>query len=150
MNESDIAKLLSSVPLFTQIEHHDLELVAARMKEVHFEPGRVIAKQGDSGVGFHLIVEGDAEVSGDGVPKHTIGAGGYFGEIGLIDGGVRSATVTAATELTTLALVGLPADVGQPRVRQGTVARVVPARARLPGVRRGQLATRVRLPRAAR
>ena len=44
-------------------------------------------------------------VSGDGVPKHTIGAGGYFGEIGLIDGGVRSATVTAATELTTLALV---------------------------------------------
>jgi CRP-like cAMP-binding protein len=105
MEESEIAKLLSSVPLFTQIEQHDLELVAARMKEVHFEPGRVIAKQGDSGVGFHLIVEGDAEVSGEGVPRHTIGAGGYFGEIGLIDGGVRSATVTAATELTTLALV---------------------------------------------
>ena len=39
MNESDIAKLLGSVPLFTKIEHHDLELVAARMKEVHFEPG---------------------------------------------------------------------------------------------------------------
>ena len=105
MQESEIAKLLSSVPLFTQIEHHDLELVAARMKEVHFEPGRVIAKQGDSGVGFHLIVEGDAEVSGEGVPRHTIGSGGYFGEIGLIDGGVRSATVTASTDLTTLALV---------------------------------------------
>jgi CRP-like cAMP-binding protein len=105
MQESEIAKLLSSVPLFTKIEQHDLELVAARMKEVHFEPGRVIAKQGDSGVGFHLIVEGDAEVSGEGVPKHTIGAGGYFGEIGLIDGGVRSATVTATSDLTTLALV---------------------------------------------
>jgi len=105
MNESDVAKLLSSVPLFTQIEHHDLELVAARMKEVHFEPGRVIAKQGDSGVGFHLIVDGEAEVSGEGVPRHAIGAGGYFGEIGLIDGGVRSATVTAKSDLTTLALV---------------------------------------------
>ena len=105
MEESEIAKLLSSVPLFAQIEHHDLELVAARMKEVHFEPGRVIAKQGDSGVGFHLIVDGEAEVSGEGVPRHSMGAGGYFGEIGLIDGGVRSATVTAATDLTTLALV---------------------------------------------
>ena len=105
MEESEIAKLLSSVPLFAQIEQHDLVLVAARMKEVHFEPGRVIAKQGDSGVGFHLIVDGEAEVSGEGVPKHLMGAGGYFGEIGLIDGGVRSATVTAATDLTTLALV---------------------------------------------
>lgn len=105
MEESEIAKLLSSVPLFAQIEQHDLMLVAARMKEVHFEPGRVIAKQGDSGVGFHLIVEGEAEVSGEGVPKHSMGAGGYFGEIGLIDGGVRSATVSAATDLTTLALV---------------------------------------------
>jgi len=105
MEESEIAKLLSSVPLFAQIEQHDLMLVAARMKEVHFEPGRVIAKQGDSGVGFHLIVEGQAEVSGEGVPKHSMGAGGYFGEIGLIDGGVRSATVSAATDLTTLALV---------------------------------------------
>jgi len=105
MEESEIAKLLSSVPLFAQIEQHDLMLVAARMKEVHFEPGRVIAKQGDSGVGFHLIVDGEAEVSGEGVPKHTMGAGGYFGEIGLIDGGVRSATVSAATDLTTLALV---------------------------------------------
>ena len=105
MEENEIAKLLSTVPLFAQIEQHDLVLVAARMKEVHFEPGRVIAKQGDSGVGFHLIVEGEAEVSGEGVPKHSMGAGGYFGEIGLIDGGVRSATVAAATELTTLALV---------------------------------------------
>ncbi|HEX3300009.1 MAG TPA: cyclic nucleotide-binding domain-containing protein [Actinomycetota bacterium] len=105
MEESEIAKLLSSVPLFTQIEHHELELVAARMKEVHFEPGRVIAKQGDSGVGFHLIVDGEAEVSGEGVPRHSMGAGGYFGEIGLIDGGVRSATVTASSDLTTLALV---------------------------------------------
>ena len=105
MNESDVAKRLASVPLFAKIEHHDLELVAARMKEVHFEPGRVIAKQGDSGVGFHLIVDGEAEVSGEGVPKHAIGTGGYLGEIGLIDGGVRSATVTAKSDLTTLALV---------------------------------------------
>ncbi len=105
MDRAEMTKRLGSVPLFAQLEPHALELIAARMKEVHFEPGRAIAKQGDSGVGFHLIVDGEAEVSGDGVPVHKIGAGGYFGEIGLIDGGVRSATVTAASDLTTLALV---------------------------------------------
>jgi CRP-like cAMP-binding protein len=105
MDRTEMTKRLSSVPLFAHLESHALDLVAARMKEVHFEPGRAIAKQGDSGVGFHLIVEGEAEVSGDGVPLHRIGAGGYFGEIGLIDGGVRSATVTSVDDLTTLALV---------------------------------------------
>jgi CRP/FNR family cyclic AMP-dependent transcriptional regulator len=106
MDRSEMTKRLASVPLFARLEPHDLDLVAARMKEVHFEPGRAIAKQGDSGVGFHLIVDGEAEVSGDGVPRHTIGAGGYFGEIGLIDGGPRSATVTATSDLTTVSLVG--------------------------------------------
>ena len=105
MDRNEMTKRLGSVPLFAQLEPHDLDLIAARMKEVHFEPGRAIAKQGDSGVGFHLIVDGEAEVSGEGVPRHSIGAGGYFGEIGLIDGGVRSATVTAVSDLTTLALV---------------------------------------------
>ena len=105
MDRTEMTRRLGSVPLFAHLEPHALDLVAARMKEVHFEPGRAIAKQGDSGVGFHLIVDGEAEVSGDGVPVHRIGAGGYFGEIGLIDGGVRSATVTSVGELTTLALV---------------------------------------------
>ena len=105
MDRTEMTRRLGSVPLFAHLEPHALDLVAARMKEVHFEPGRAIAKQGDSGVGLHLIVDGEAEVSGDGVPVHRIGAGGYFGEIGLIDGGVRSATVTSVGELTTLALV---------------------------------------------
>jgi CRP-like cAMP-binding protein len=105
MNRAEMAAKLGSVPLFANLEASDLDAIAARLKEVHFQPGRAIATQGDTGVGFHFIVAGEAEVSGDGVPAHRIGPGGYFGEIGLIDGGVRSATVTAATELTTLALV---------------------------------------------
>jgi CRP-like cAMP-binding protein len=105
MDRTEMAALLGSVPLFANAEAADLDLIAGRMKEVHFQAGRAIATQGDSGVGFHLVVAGEAEVTGDGVPTHTIGPGGYFGEIGLIDGGTRSATVTALTELTTLALV---------------------------------------------
>jgi CRP/FNR family cyclic AMP-dependent transcriptional regulator len=105
MDRREMAALLGSVPLFANMEPADLDSIAGRMKEVHFETGRAIARQGDAGVGFHLIVDGEAEVSGEGVPVHRIRRGGYFGEIGLIDGGPRSATVTAATELTTLALV---------------------------------------------
>jgi len=105
MDRAEMAAKLGSVPLFTKLQPSDLDAIAGRMKEVHFQEGRAIATQGDTGVGFHLIIAGRAEVTGEGVPKHEIGPGGYFGEIGLIDGGVRSATVTAVTELTTLALV---------------------------------------------
>lgn len=105
MEPDDIVSRLRGVALFANLGPAELDSIARRMKEVHFEAGRAIATQGDAGVGFHLIVEGEAEVTGEGVPRHRIGAGGYFGEIGLIDGGVRSATVTATTDLTTLALV---------------------------------------------
>jgi CRP/FNR family transcriptional regulator, cyclic AMP receptor protein len=105
MDHDEMVTRLRGVALFASLGEEELSSIAKRMKEVHFQAGRAIATQGDAGVGFHLIVDGEAEVSGDGVPRHTIGAGGYFGEIGLIDGGVRSATVTATSELTTLALV---------------------------------------------
>jgi CRP/FNR family transcriptional regulator, cyclic AMP receptor protein len=105
MDQDEMARRLGAVPVFADLDEPELHSIAGRLKEVHFEAGRAIATQGDTGVGFHLIVDGEAEVSGDGVPTHTIGSGGYFGEIGLIDGGPRSATVTAHTDLTTLALV---------------------------------------------
>lgn len=105
MDQSTIVELLRSVPLFSSLPDHDLKQVADRMKEVHFPSGTAVAKQGETGVGFHLLVEGTAEVSKNGTRLTTLSHGGYFGEIGLIDGGVRSATVAAASDLTTLALV---------------------------------------------
>jgi CRP-like cAMP-binding protein len=105
MDHDQMVNRLRGVALFANLGDAELSSIANRMKEVHFGPGRAIATQGDAGVGFHLIVDGEVEVSGEGVPTHSMGAGGYFGEIGLIDGGVRSATVTASSELTTLALV---------------------------------------------
>jgi CRP-like cAMP-binding protein len=106
MDQSTIVELLRSVPLFSSLPDHDLKQVADRMKEVHFPSGTAVAKQGQTGVGFHLLVEGTAEVSKDGTPLATLAHGGYFGEIGLIDGGPRSATVTATSDLTTVSLVG--------------------------------------------
>ena len=55
--------------------------------------------EGSGGAAFFLIDSGEASVSCKGVPLATFGPGDYFGEIALIDGGPRSATVTAATDL---------------------------------------------------
>jgi CRP-like cAMP-binding protein len=106
MDQATIVELLRSVPLFSSLPDHDLSQVADRMKEVHFTEGTSVAKQGETGVGFHLLVDGTAEVVKNGQALTTLTRGGYFGEIGLIDGGPRSATVTATTDLTTVSLVG--------------------------------------------
>jgi CRP-like cAMP-binding protein len=55
--------------------------------------------EGSGGAAFFLIESGEAIVSKKGIHLATLGPGDYFGELALIDGGTRSATVTAATDL---------------------------------------------------
>jgi CRP-like cAMP-binding protein len=104
MDEQGAIERIRSVPLFSGFGEKELQRVAAIVKEVSFPAGKDIAKQGESGVGFHMIVEGQATVSVDGVVHATLEPGSYFGEISLIDGGPRSATVTAKTDLKTVSL----------------------------------------------
>jgi CRP-like cAMP-binding protein len=104
MDQQQTIERIRSVPLFSEFGDKDLHRVAAIAKEVEFPAGKVIAKQGETGVGFHMIAEGEATVSVDGVDHAALGPGSYFGEISLIDGGPRSATVTAKTELRTVSL----------------------------------------------
>ncbi len=104
MDQQGTIERIRSVPLFGDFGDKELHRVAAIAKEVEFPAGKVIAKQGESGVGFHMITEGEAIVSVDGVDHATLGPGTYFGEMSLIDGGPRSATVTAASDLRTVSL----------------------------------------------
>jgi CRP/FNR family transcriptional regulator, cyclic AMP receptor protein len=104
MDQQGAIERIRSVPLFSDFGDKELQRVAAIAKEVEFPEGKVIAKQGESGVGFHMIAEGEATVSVDGVDHGTLGPGAFFGEMSLIDGGPRSATVTAATDLKTVSL----------------------------------------------
>ena len=69
------------------------------MKERVFNEGDTISAEGQSGIGFFIIDEGEASVSVKGDERGTIGPGAYFGEIALIDDGPRSATITAKTPL---------------------------------------------------
>jgi CRP-like cAMP-binding protein len=63
-----------------------------------------VVEEDRSAIGFHLILEGTAETSTGGTVLSTLAAGDYFGEISLLDGQPRSATVTATSDLTTLAI----------------------------------------------
>ena len=91
--------LLRSVPIFSELEKKDLELIANTFRERTFAAGEEIAKEGERGIGFFVIESGSASVTQGGVRRGSLGAGDYFGEIALIDEGARSATVTADTDL---------------------------------------------------
>lgn len=95
-----VADELKQVPLFSELSQRQLRKLARDFKERQFRPGFAVVRQGHmSGVGFFIIVEGEASVSVDGTEVARLGPGEYFGELALISERVRSATVTAETPL---------------------------------------------------
>jgi CRP-like cAMP-binding protein len=95
---------LRNVPLFRGLPDQALRRVLEIGKEVRFEAGAPVLEEDHSGVGFHLILDGTASVSVSGAEVARFGPGDYFGEMSIIDGRPRSATVTASDVLTTLAI----------------------------------------------
>jgi pyruvate,water dikinase len=93
------AEAVKQIPLFADLSPGDLEQITCLFKERRFARGETVTKEGSGGAAFFLIHSGEATVSVRGEPRPTLVAGDYFGEIALIDGGTRSATVTAASEL---------------------------------------------------
>jgi CRP/FNR family cyclic AMP-dependent transcriptional regulator len=98
-DSADTADLLARVDLFTGLSGRQLKRLAERSKEVRHEPGHEVTSEGALGLGFHLILDGEASVSQNGTELRRLGPGDYFGEISMIDGKRRSATVTAETPL---------------------------------------------------
>lgn len=96
---------LRGVALFQGLSKRELRAILEVAKEVEFAAGGRIVSEGKSGAGFHLILEGSAKVSARGRTFRRLGPGEYFGEISLIDGGPRSATVAAEGDVRTLSLV---------------------------------------------
>jgi CRP-like cAMP-binding protein len=90
---------VNEVPLFASLRPEDAAQVAIRFKERRFAAGETVTKEGSGGAAFFLIQSGEATVSVHGQPRSVLKAGQHFGEIALIDGGARAATITAATEL---------------------------------------------------
>jgi CRP/FNR family transcriptional regulator, cyclic AMP receptor protein len=93
------AELVQGVPLFADLDRRELQGVASSMKERTFNAGQTIAAEGQTGIGFFIIADGTAKVTQGGEERATLGPGDYFGEIALIDDGLRTASVTAESEL---------------------------------------------------
>ena len=98
-------QMLGSVGLFEGLSRRELGLVQKMSRQVEFPPGTTIVKEGEEGVGFHLILSGRAKVSIKGRSRTTLGPGKFFGELSLIDRGRRTATVVAETKVETLSIV---------------------------------------------
>jgi CRP/FNR family transcriptional regulator, cyclic AMP receptor protein len=105
MRTHDVGASIRSVPLFREMSDRELADIVGVAKAVEYEAGMTIAVQGEEGLGFHLIREGSAEVLVDGRRRGELGPGDYFGEISLLDGGPRTATVTSTSPLRTLSIV---------------------------------------------
>jgi CRP-like cAMP-binding protein len=97
----EAAELLKRVPLFSDLDRAELQQIANSMKQRTFSAGQEIAVEGQSGVGFFVIEDGQAKVTVHGDEVRMLGPGDYFGEVALITQGARTATVTADTDLKT-------------------------------------------------
>ena len=91
--------MLKRVPLFAGLEKRELEQIAGSMRERRVAAGGMVVEQGAGGAGFFIIDEGEADVFVDGEHRTTIGPGDYFGEIALLTGSDRTATITAKTDM---------------------------------------------------
>jgi CRP-like cAMP-binding protein len=90
--------VLADVPLFQQLPKRHLRKLADQAIEARYQPHSRIVRKGERGETFFVILDGTARVQG-GRSAKRLGAGDFFGEMALLDGEVRSATVTAETEV---------------------------------------------------
>ncbi|HEU4450694.1 MAG TPA: cyclic nucleotide-binding domain-containing protein [Gaiellaceae bacterium] len=100
LSHDDKADALGRAPLFQNLSRQDLVELAKMTEDMEVEEGKVLARQGDIGQEFFVIVEGEVDVTKDGTDLRRLGAGDFFGEIALVwESPRRTATVTAATPL---------------------------------------------------
>jgi CRP/FNR family cyclic AMP-dependent transcriptional regulator len=96
---------LAKVPLLASLDRKHLEKLAKDFSTRTFPAGAVVVRQGDDhGIGFFVIGDGKATVSVNGAAVSSLGPGDSFGSIALISDRVRTATVTAETELQTFVM----------------------------------------------
>src|SRR5918911_1245618 len=102
--QSNREEVLRSIGIFSGCSKRELQSLAKVLKEIDYQTGDEICRQGQSGLGLHVVTEGETEVQVDGQTRRRLGPGAFFGEIALLDGGPRSATVVAESPVRTFAI----------------------------------------------
>jgi CRP-like cAMP-binding protein len=99
--EADWAEVLAGLPLFSKLREAKRRRIARQSQFTEFAPGETVVVQGAPGDWFYVILGGEAKVVGK---PGVLRTGDYFGEIALLDGGPRSATVVATNDLHVMRL----------------------------------------------
>ena len=110
LTRRDKVDRIREVPLFADCSRAELEAIARVTDELSLQEGRVLMKQGAPGRELVIVLDGEVAIDRDGERVAKRGGGDFFGEIALVTGSPRTATVTAATELRVLVLDGLSFD----------------------------------------
>jgi CRP/FNR family cyclic AMP-dependent transcriptional regulator len=97
---------LKSIPLFQTVPDEELRQLAPYANEASVEEGRELVREGDFSYELWAIEEGKAEVLRDGEHLADLGPGDFFGEIGLLEKDLRTATVVARTPMRLITLTG--------------------------------------------
>ena len=90
---------LARIPLFEGLSKRQLSQVSSLMTPLDLKAGKVLARQGEVGREFLILLEGQVEVARDGKIIAVRGPGDFIGEIALLDNRPRTATVTARTDV---------------------------------------------------
>jgi CRP/FNR family transcriptional regulator len=104
LTREQTTQLLGRTRLFSGVDAAGLERVAARVTELDVPADRVIARQGEIGTGFFVIVSGGVRVVRDGEVVAALGPGEFFGELSVLDGRPRVAQVVSSEPTICLAL----------------------------------------------
>jgi CRP/FNR family cyclic AMP-dependent transcriptional regulator len=108
VSKAKLDAVIASVPLFESLSKRHLKKIASLTSTVDFEAGDVVIQEGEPGDSFFVTVSGQARVLSGGKTLHRLIPGDHFGEISLLDGGMRSASVIAETPLSLLRLSRSP------------------------------------------
>ena len=102
IGKSAMRDLIANLSLFASCSKRELSLLAGIAEQVEAPPGTVVCAEGQADLGLHVVVDGTVRVTVGGEERRQLGAGAFFGEISLFDGGPRSATVEAMSDVTLL------------------------------------------------
>ncbi len=97
---------LKAIPLFEKFSDEELRQIAPFAEEAAAEPGNVLVREGDYSYQFVAVEDGTAKVTRDGETVAELGPGDFFGEIGLLEKSLRTATVEATAPMKLITLTG--------------------------------------------
>ena len=101
---SEWVDVLHGIPLFAPLSKRHVKRIANLARPRRFAASSPIVRKGQRGETFFVILDGEATLSLPGGRSVTLGTGDFFGELALLDGGPRTATILAKTSVLTMAI----------------------------------------------